>query len=32
MEIERVFSSHSPILSKPDDTVGFLRHTAGEEV
>lgn len=32
MEMERVFSSHSPFLSKPDETVGFLRRTAGEEV
>jgi hypothetical protein len=30
METERVFSSHSPFLSKPDETVGFLRRAAGE--
>jgi pimeloyl-ACP methyl ester carboxylesterase len=25
METERIFSSHSPFLSKPDDFVGILR-------
>jgi hypothetical protein len=32
MEIERLFSSHSPFLVKPDEMVGFLRRAAGEEV
>lgn len=32
MEVERIFSSHSPFLSKPDETVGFLRRAAGEDV
>lgn len=30
MDTERVFSSHSPFLSKPDEVVGFLRRAAGE--
>ena len=32
MEVERIFTSHSPFLSKPDDAVRFLRRAAGEEV
>ena len=32
METERIFCSHSPFLAKPDETVGFLRRAAGEEV
>jgi len=32
MEVERVFSSHSPHLVKPDIVVGFLRRAAGENV
>jgi hypothetical protein len=30
MDTERVFSSHSPFLSKPKEMVGFLRRAAGE--
>jgi hypothetical protein len=30
METERLFSSHSPFLAKPDETVGFLRRAAGK--
>jgi len=32
MVTERVFSGHSPFLSKPDETVDFLRRAAGEMV
>lgn len=32
METERLFCSHSPFLARPDETVGFLRRAAGEEV
>jgi hypothetical protein len=32
METERIFCSHSPFLAKPDETLGFLRRAAGEEV
>jgi hypothetical protein len=32
METERIFTSDSPFLSKPDDVVGFLRRAAGEKV
>jgi hypothetical protein len=32
MVVERIFCSHSPFLVKPDETVGFLRRAAGEEV
>jgi len=32
MEVERVFSSHSPHLVKPEIVVGFLRRAAGENV
>ncbi|KAI9743528.1 MAG: hypothetical protein M1818_002842 [Claussenomyces sp. TS43310] len=31
METERIFTSHSPFLSKPDDVVGFLRRAVGEK-
>jgi hypothetical protein len=32
MVTERVFSGHSPFLSKPDETVDFLRRAAGEKL
>lgn len=32
MVTERVFSSHSPFLPKPNETVEFLRRAAGEEI
>ena len=32
METERIFTSHSPFLSKPDEVVGYLRRAAGEKV
>jgi hypothetical protein len=30
--VERVFSGHSPHLSKPDVVAGFLRRAAGEKL
>jgi pimeloyl-ACP methyl ester carboxylesterase len=32
MKTERLFASHSPFLSKPDEVVSFLRRAAGEIV
>jgi hypothetical protein len=32
METERIFCSHSPFLVRPDETVGFLRRAAGEDI
>jgi hypothetical protein len=32
MVTERVFSGHSPFLSKPGETADFLRRAAGEKV
>jgi pimeloyl-ACP methyl ester carboxylesterase len=32
MKTERLFASHSPFLSKPDEFVAFLRRAAGEDV
>jgi len=32
MKIERLFASHSPFLSKPDEFVAFVRRAAGEDV
>ena len=32
MVTEKVFSGHSPFLSKPDETVDFLRRAAGKKV
>jgi len=32
MVVERIFSSHSPFLAKPDETVGVVRRAAGESV
>jgi hypothetical protein len=32
MEVERIFSSHSPFISKPDEVVSTLRRAAGEKI
>jgi len=32
MQVERIFCSHSPFLSKPEATMAFLRRAAGEHI
>jgi hypothetical protein len=32
MEVDRIKSGHSPLLSRPDDVVAWIRKVAGEEV
>lgn len=32
METERIFASHNPFLSRPDEVVGFVRRATGEKI